>query len=192
MNVRQGAGTGYAVIDTLEQNQNQNVHNVDYVTSAVGQSWDVIAYEKDGEYRIGCVLGAYIYSTWMQPSIEPMQTEVLDKHVFYVTGNPAKVKKLTQTLWISGKAGDSYMGNVWGCGYPTERKDGRVFGLEVAFVGADGSREAYTSEFKADTTTWQFLNDIFIPKKAYEKIEVSCVYSYETNVAAFDGLALYR
>ena len=128
----------------------------------------------------------------MQPSIEPMQTEVLDKHVFYVTGNPAKVKKLTQTLRISGKAGDSYMGNVWGCGYPTERKDGRVFGLEVTFVGADGSREAYTSEFKADTTTWQFLNDIFIPKKAYEKIEVSCVYSYETNVAAFDGLALYR
>ena len=192
LNVRQGAGTGYAVIDTLEQNQNQNVHIVDYVTSAVGQSWDVIAYEKDGEYRIGCVLGAYIYSTWMQPSIEPMQTEVLDKHVFYVTGNPAKVKKLTQTLRISGKAGDSYMGNVWGCGYPTERKDGRVFGLEVTFVGADGSREAYTSEFKADTTTWQFLNDIFIPKKAYEKIEVSCVYSYETNVAAFDGLALYR
>ena len=192
LNVRQGAGTGYAVIDTLEQNQNPNVHIVDYVTSAVGQSWDVIAYEKDGEYRIGCVLGAYIYSTWMQPSIEPMQTEVLDKHVFYVTGNPAKVKKLTQTLWISGKAGDSYMGNVWGCGYPTERKDGRVFGLEVTFVGADGSREAYTSEFKADTTTWQFLNDIFIPKKAYEKIEVSCVYSYETNVAAFDGLALYR
>lgn len=49
LNVRQGAGTGYAVIDTLEQNQNQNVHIVDYVTSDVGQSWDVIAYEKDGE-----------------------------------------------------------------------------------------------------------------------------------------------
>ena len=44
---------------------------------------------------------------------------------------------------VSGKAGDSYMGNVWGCGYPTERKDGRVFGLEVTFVGADGSLTGY-------------------------------------------------
>ena len=78
------------------------------------------------------------------------------------------------------------------CGDPASAKDNRTFGLEVEFILNDGTSEKYTSNFKASGNDWQFLHDVFVAKHPYKKINVSCIYSYQTNVVMFDGLGFYR
>lgn len=190
LNVRKGPGTGYGILATIPRNA--VVQAVDSASTFNGQIWDLIYFNSNGTNYIGYVLGEYLYTGLSGATYDRTAIDTLDAHVFHMTGNPAFVKKLTQTLNIRGKAGDVYMGNVWGTGFPAALKDSRTHGLEVEFVAADGSKESYVSNFKANTMVWQFLNDVFIAKKDYIKINVSCIYNYNCNTVAFDGLALFR
>lgn len=47
----------------------------------------------------------------------------LSSYVFKFMGDPAKNKKLTQTLDLQGKKGDVYMVNAWGLGTPLPETD---------------------------------------------------------------------
>ena len=103
--------------------------------------------------------------------------------MFHMTGNPAKEKKITQTVNISGKKDDTFMAGVWATGYAVANSDdNRKYGLEVEFVASDGSTVSSISSFDARTLEWQFLNDVFIAKKDYTSVNVSLVFYYNCTI----------
>ena len=76
-------------------------------------------------------------------------------------------KKLTKTLNISGK-GDNYMVNAWGKGTALPETDNdkkRRFGVEVVFVGTDGTEDVHYTNFSPDILDLQFLSDVMQQKK---------------------------
>lgn len=190
LNIRKGPGTGNTILVTIPRNT--QVQLLDTVTVSNGQHWNLVYLTYGGTRYIGYALAEYIFSGYVGSTFDWDVMNSLDANVYQIVGNPSLAKKLTQTLNISGKAGDVYMGNLWCTGYPVTEKDSRACGLEVEFTSTDGTKEAYVSTFKSTTSQWQFLNDVFIPKKDYVKINVSCVYNYNCNSVLFDGLALYR
>ncbi len=119
----------------------------------------------------------------------------LDSHVYRFLGEPTKNKKLTKTLSISGKAGDTYLVNAWGLGTALPEADydkDRRFGVEVVFVGTDGKEDVHYTNFSPDVLDWQFLSDVYVAKKAYTSIKVSYTYCHQANAAFFDGLSLFK
>ena len=101
-------------------------------------------------------------------------------------------KKLTKTLNISGKKGDNYMVNAWGKGTALPETDNdkkRRFGVEVVFVGTDGTEDVHYTNFSPDILDWQFLSDVYAAKKDYTSIKVSYTYCHNANLAFFDGLS---
>lgn len=192
LNVRSGGGTGFSIITRIPRNY--QVAIVDYITSSINQTWAVITFVKDNKRYIGCVLNDFLFRGDDPPTnmgAEPGH-KPLDNKVFLMSGTPSLVKKLTQTLEIKGKAGDTYMVNAWGCGTPVPLMDNRTFGVEVEFIASDGTKESYVSNFGADIIDWQYLSEIFIPKKDYIKVNASYIYNYNENNVYFDGLSLYK
>ena len=60
-----------------------------------------------------------------------------------------------KALDLSGKAGDTYMVNAWGCGTAlpeTDNDTARRFGVEVVFFGTDGTEEVHYTNFSPDMT----------------------------------------
>ena len=110
-------------------------------------------------------------------------------------GDPVLDKRLTKSLDITGKKGDTYLVNAWGRGKPlpeTDNDKSRRFGVEVSFVGADGKTDVHGTNFSPDILDWQFLSDVYVVKQDYSSIQVSYTYCHNANTAFFDGLSLYR
>ena len=119
----------------------------------------------------------------------------LEEHIYKFLGDPAANKKLTKTLDLQGKKGDAYMVNAWGRGTPlpeTSNDTARRFGVEVVFVGTDGTNDTHYTNFSPDILDWQFLSDVYVAKKDYSSIKVSYTYCHNANIAFFDGLSLFR
>lgn len=119
----------------------------------------------------------------------------LEPHIYKFVGDPALDKKLTKTLDITGKKGDTYLINAWGRGKPlpeTDNDKNRRFGVEVVFTGADGKTDVHKTNFSPDILDWQFLSDVYVAKQDYTGIQVSYTYCRNANTAFFDGLSLYR
>ena len=119
----------------------------------------------------------------------------LNTNIYKFVGDHSANKKLTKTLDISGKKGDTYMINAWGCGTAlpeTDNDSARRFGVEVIFVGADGKNDVHYTNFSPDILDWQFLSDVYVAKQAYDSIKISYTYCHNENLAWFDGLSLYR
>ena len=119
----------------------------------------------------------------------------LNTNIYKFVGDHSANKKLTKTLDISGKKGDTYMINAWGRGTAlpeTDNDSARRFGVEVIFVGADGKNDVHYTNFSPDILDWQFLSDVYVAKQAYDSIKISYTYCHNENLAWFDGLSLYR
>ena len=119
----------------------------------------------------------------------------LEDHIFKFLGAPGTDKKLTKTLNLQGKAGDTYMVNAWGQGTAlpeTDNDKARRFGVEVVFVCTDGTKDVHYTNFSPDILDWQFLSDVYVAKKDYSSIQVSYAYCHNANAAFFDGLSLFR
>ena len=77
-------------------------------------------------------------------------------------------KKLTKTLNISGKKGDNYMVNAWGKGTALPETDNdkkRRFGVEVVFVGTDGTEDVHYTNFSPDILDWAVFKRCVCSKK---------------------------
>ena len=122
----------------------------------------------------------------------------LDTHVYKIQGFPEKDKKLTKTLDLGGKKGDTFMVNAWGRGdaLPESTDENRRFGVEVVFVGKDKDGKEITdvhyTNFSPDILDWQFLSDVYVAKIAYTSVKVSYTYCRNANLAFFDGLSLFK
>ncbi len=118
----------------------------------------------------------------------PGQIPELDSHIYKFAGDPAMDKKLTKTLNISGKKGDNYMVNAWGRGTALPETDNdkkRRFGVEVVFVGTDGTEDVHYTNFSPDILDWQFLSDVYAAKKDYTSIKVSKTSIIQTSARIF-------
>ena len=122
----------------------------------------------------------------------------LDTHIYKIQGYPEKDKKLTKTLDLCGKNGDTFMVNAWGRGdaLPESTDKNRRFGVEVIFVGKDKDGKEITdvhyTNFSPDILDWQFLSDVYVAKIAYTSVKVSYTYCRNANLAFFDGLSLFK
>ena len=122
----------------------------------------------------------------------------LDIHVYKIQGFPEKDKKLTKTLDLGGKKGDTFMVNAWGRGdaLPESTDENRRFGVEVVFVGKDKDGKEITdvhyTNFSPDILDWQFLSDVYVAKIEYTSVKVSYTYCRNANLAFFDGLSLFK
>lgn len=68
-------------------------------------------------------------------------------------------KKLIKTLDLTGKNGDIHMINAWDDGTPlpeTDNDKARCLGVEVIFVGTDGTNDVHHINFASDIVDWQF------------------------------------
>ena len=122
----------------------------------------------------------------------------LDTHIYKIQGYPEKDKKLTKTLDLCGKNGDTFMVNAWGRGdaLPESTDENRRFGVEVVFVGKDKDGKEITdvhyTNFSPDILDWQFLSDVYVAKIEYTSVKVSYTYCRNANLAFFDGLSLFK
>ena len=122
----------------------------------------------------------------------------LDTHIYKIQGYPEKDKKLTKTLDLCGKNGDTFMVNAWGRGdaLPESTDENRRFGVEVIFVGKDKDGKEITdvhyTNFSPDILDWQFLSDVYVAKIEYTSVKVSYTYCRNANLAFFDGLSLFK
>ena len=119
----------------------------------------------------------------------------LNEYIYRFFGDPRMDKKLTRTLEISGKKGDTYMINAWGRGVSlpeTENHKNRRFGVELIFLNGTGTKDVHYTNFSPDIMDWQFLSDVYVAKNDYTSIQVSYTYCRNANMAFFDGLSLFR
>ena len=127
-----------------------------------------------------------------QPETVPAGNGHLGNNVFKIVGKPTAVKKLTQPLNISGNSGEPFVINAWGCGHTVKLKDNRTFGVELEFTYTDGTKESFVSNFSSNVNDWQYLAEVFVPKKNYSNVTAGYTYSYNANTAYFDGLSVFK
>ena len=171
-----------------------------------------VVFRKDGSTWYGVMSGqkiAYYPLTQLNVMTEVVCDSIkttsvkekiagLDTHVYKIQGFPEKDKKLTKTLDLGGKKGDTFMVNAWGRGdaLPESTDENRRFGVEVVFVGKDKDGKEITdvhyTNFSPDILDWQFLSDVYVAKIEYTSVKVSYTYCRNANLAFFDGLSLFK
>ena len=171
-----------------------------------------VVFRKDGSTWYGVMSGqkiAYYPLTQLNVMTEVVCDSIkttsvkekiagLDTHVYKIQGFPEKDKKLTKTLDLGGKKGDTFMVNAWGRGdaLPESTDKNRRFGVEVIFIGKDKDGKEITdvhyTNFSPDILDWQFLSDVYVAKIEYTSVKVSYTYCRNANLAFFDGLSLFK
>ena len=126
----------------------------------------------------------------------------LNDTVYYIKGAETKAKRVTQTVTVSGLAGDTFVVSGWGKGDSVplpKAKDGenqRQFAVIGVFNYTDGTKsDEFIAQFNPDTDSsvnWQFSSQMMVAKKAYSSIVVSIAYDYNLNIAYFDGVQLFK
>jgi hypothetical protein len=80
----------------------------------------------------------------------------LENHAFCITGDPTKTKQLTQTVNVSGSAGDSFVLAGWAKGHsvPLENGGTRKFAVRARFNYTDS--KDFEAEFNTAVDSWQY------------------------------------
>ena len=129
--------------------------------------------------------------------------EQLDDTFYAFLGNPESQKSLSQTIAVSGVAGDNFVIAGWAKGDSVPLgTDNREFGIRIRFnyIEAYEPEEGETdgtavAQFNADvdaTVNWQFSAVAAVAKAAYSSVTVELVYDYNANTMYFDGIQLYK
>ncbi|KUP08306.1 hypothetical protein Q75_02940 [Bacillus coahuilensis p1.1.43] len=118
----------------------------------------------------------------------------LNNKVMRFLGEYDKRKFLYQELYVNGKKGDNLIAAGWGKGYsvPLNPDENIRFNLEVGLIRSDGSFQWKKIPFNPSTYNWQYISDVIIAEKDYERIRFYIEYYHNENQGYFDGLQLYR
>ena len=116
----------------------------------------------------------------------------LHRKAFKVTGSASAVKRIYQTLNISGSAGNTYVLGGWAKGNSVPLRDSRKFSLIATFNNTDGTTTTAEVKFNPDTENWQYVALPLKAKKAYSSIKIEVAYDYNINTVWFDGIQLFR
>ena len=123
----------------------------------------------------------------------------LTDHFFSITGSPTVEKHLTQTVPISGSAGDSFVFSGWAWAdnavpeiNTADEDNPREFNITLTANYTDGTIGTATAKFNPGCNTWQYTAGAFAATKAYNSIELAIHYDHNANTVWFDGFQLYK
>ena len=209
LNVRKGPGTAFDVKAQLAQNATVDIYGRTVLSG--GDIWYYIKFTQGGTAYDGYVLSDYmtVTSTDTPKAITvtdketvPAGNGALGNAVLKIMGDEQHDKRIYQKVYVSGKKGDCYMANGWGCAHSVPlgnigdtidtNREKRHFGIHINFVSADNQYDIHYAEFGSDTGEWQFLATPFVAGHDYVRVDIGFAYCRNANIAYFDGLALYK
>ena len=114
--------------------------------------------------------------------------------VFKINGVADKQKNLSQTVNISGNAGDVLVVGGWakGASIPLDDKNAWHFAIDIGLEKVGGGIEWHGVEFNHDTNDWQYALSEIKAKSAFTKVYYYVLYYNNANTAYFDRLELYK
>ena len=124
----------------------------------------------------------------------------MNSYAYRVYGEATKDKQVSQTVNVSGSAGDVFSVAGWAKGdsVPMIEDGNRRFAILAHFnytTTASSDKRDTLIAFNpgADSSVnWQYVADRIVAEKAYSSITISLLYSYNTNVVYFDGIQLFK
>ncbi len=119
----------------------------------------------------------------------------LDSTAYCFEGNPTAAQSISQTVTVSGEAGDTFILSGWAKGDSAPLKDNREFGLKLTFNYTDGTTSEQTVSFNPSCdsrNSWQYAATAVSAESAYSSVKVELLYSYNVNDAYFDGIQLFK
>ena len=121
----------------------------------------------------------------------------LEGSVCQVTGNYTNTFTLSQSIPVSGAAGDSYVFSGWAKGR-SAALDGllngidKEYALQLTFTNTDGTTTTETVQFNHNMPHWQYAAAAAVAEKAYSGITVKAIFNNNANTVYFDGLQLFK
>ena len=113
-----------------------------------------------------------------------------------VIGNNRVNAALSQTVSVSGKAGDVYSFGGWATAnsIPQHWETGYLscFEMSVKITNTDGTTTWFDNTFNVYINDWQFSQKTFVVSKDYSSIDLFFGYNHNCNYALFDNLFFYR
>ena len=120
----------------------------------------------------------------------------LDTTTYRLVGTPSATNRISQTVQISGNAGDTFVLTGWGKAQSVpltpDADDPRQFSLIAEFNYTDGDTEDFVLQFNPYVDNWQYAAKAIVSTKAYSSVKIYLAYDYNANTAYFDGIQLYK
>lgn len=121
----------------------------------------------------------------------------LNSFCIQMIGEAEKDKQISQTITVSGRTGDVFSVAGWAMAHsaPAVENSNRRFAIRARFDYTDGTTDSTLVAFNPSTgdySTWQYVADRIVAKKAYKSITISLLYSYNVNEVYFDGIQLFK
>jgi len=121
----------------------------------------------------------------------------LNSFCIQMIGEAEKNKQISQTITVSGRTGDVFSVAGWAMAHsaPVVENSNRRFAIRARFDYTDGTTDSTLVAFNPSTgdySTWQYVADRIVAKKAYKSITISLLYSYNVNEVYFDGIQLFK
>lgn len=121
----------------------------------------------------------------------------LNRFCIQMIGEAEKDKQISQTITVSGRTGDVFSVAGWAMAHsaPVVENSNRRFAIRARFNYTDGTTDSTLVAFNPSTgdySTWQYVADRIVAKKAYKSITISLLYSYNVNEVYFDGIQLFK
>ena len=121
----------------------------------------------------------------------------LNSFCIQMIGEAEKDKQISQTITVSGRTGDVFSVAGWAMAHsaPVVENSNRRFAIRARFNYTDGTTDSTLVAFNprtGDYSTWQYVADRIVAKKAYKSITISLLYSYNVNEVYFDGIQLFK
>ena len=134
----------------------------------------------------GCTSDDHYYGS-------PAANTALEAGIFLMTGDTALEKYISQTVTMSGEAGDAFVLAAWARANAAPLRENRAFGLKLIFHNTDDTQTEYYTSFDPDIPFqyWQYTALTAIATTAYNALTVQVLYSHQINTAYFDGIQLY-
>ena len=150
---------------------------------------------QNGDFRFNTSwssTGGYTTPSIVSPAAE------LDARAYKLIGSPTATRRLSQTVAVSGDAGDSFVLAGWAIAWsiPLETGDStaglRKFGMILTFNNTDGTTSVHEVSFNPYVNNWQYAATGVKAEKAYSSIKIELAYDYNANNAWFDGIQLFK
>ncbi|MBQ6832367.1 MAG: DNRLRE domain-containing protein [Oscillospiraceae bacterium] len=123
----------------------------------------------------------------------------LQDTAYKMTGNYTQNKFISQTIPISGKAGDNLVFGGWAKGKSASLKKTedsedveKRFRLELTVNYDDGTSDSAEASFNEDVHEWQFTSNVLTPKSDYSSVKVYASFGYNAGTVYFDGIQVFQ
>ena len=130
-------------------------------------------------------------------SMTMFEAPSLDSSCLSMVGAAEQDKQISQTITVSGSAGDVFAVAGWATGNsaPVTEDGNRRFAIRARFNYTNGTTGDTLVAFNSGAdgySTWQYVADRIVANKAYNSITISLLYSYNVNEVYFDGIQLFK